>query len=621
MIKKMKFSKNQTEQLNSIKIKILKIYNTLMKREIVKNKKISKSKTKTQLDSERELMQTNSIVNAHESLSIDQDNLLDTSELVFSVEENCQKVDFGASSKICTAPSTKTNESEIIDTLNVGNMKMIFVGNNDQLSPSDLPFELLTNTNFETVTNSASVSNNQQCELFTQPSNDIENRNNTSIVANLQQPMEAELGSTISLLTPSVVIECNFKQRDNADTPLRTLDNILSGMDLNMSYSNTCIIQPGNIQDTLTPYPTNHDIIKIDNSPTNFFIYNKENIESYSSIIEESEIDQVDNRLVKTMVPNKDDINVPSISVTDKNPEIIIQQTQSSTESLTLNTQPGPSLQVIQPQSPSLLNYKSNPRSLTISPTFVKSERFTVFPKYDKKYINSSGPKLNRGKLKQKCNETILTGVINKNTDNITLVNGSIRKSESLMNRQRSLKKKIMETRKRYETIWGTKPIEEKVSAKFAKKFHVRIFDEPVQALTNIQYTPNFKNHKFPLVTLKNIHEQFKASQLLVQVIGEVVNKVVNNLAEENTEDGSQTTESDSDSDTSDEDEKQNRKWLKEYYFKRTKNNINVRHEEVYNDYKNKNSGAELLETGGLSSDQREINEELENILRNMKID
>ncbi|XP_066253576.1 uncharacterized protein [Euwallacea similis] len=349
---------------------------------------------------------------------------------------------------------------------------------------------------------------------------------------------------------------------------------------------------------------------------------------------------QVDNRVIKTMASDKNNNKFPSILVTDKNLEIIIEKTQSSSEGFTLNTQPETSSNLTQSQSPSLLNYKSNPRSLGISPASVKIEGFMVFPQSDKKNINNSHSNLNRDKLKKLCNKTITTEVANKNTENIILVNESIRKSgdklfsqtsqctyedsdqiESLMNRQRTLKKKIMERRKRYEAIWGTKSIEEKVSAKFAKKFHIRIFDEPVEALINIQYTPNFKNHKFPLVTLKNIHEQFKASQFSVQAIGQVVNKVVNNLTEENIEDNCQTTESDSDSDTSDEDDKENRKWLKEYYFKRTKNSVNVRDEEAYNDCKNKNPGAESLGGIGPNSDQREINEGLENILRNMSID
>ena len=61
------------------------------------------------------------------------------------------------------------------------------------------------------------------------------------------------------------------------------------------------------------------------------------------------------------------------------------------------------------------------------------------------------------------------------------------------------LEDKIIKKRNKHKSGWKEKLVNEKICLKFVKKFHVNIFEDPVEALLNIDYKPNLNNFHTPM--------------------------------------------------------------------------------------------------------------------------
>ncbi|CAG9767853.1 unnamed protein product [Ceutorhynchus assimilis] len=171
-------------------------------------------------------------------------------------------------------------------------------------------------------------------------------------------------------------------------------------------------------------------------------------------------------------------------------------------------------------------------------------------------------------------------------SQNLMLINGCFPENSNTQNyneapyaeREEKLVEKVMRRRERRTADeWKEMPMSEKVSGMYADKFHVRIFDDPVESLTNIRYKPSFSTFTFPRLTLTEVHDVSTKTADDARKIDSVLKNVIDKLKDQslglNFYKRLGNVDSSADSDSSEEERKFNRRWLREYRSKtRTQN-------------------------------------------------
>ncbi|XP_050300483.1 uncharacterized protein LOC126739003 isoform X2 [Anthonomus grandis grandis] len=124
-------------------------------------------------------------------------------------------------------------------------------------------------------------------------------------------------------------------------------------------------------------------------------------------------------------------------------------------------------------------------------------------------------------------------------TENMILIDGALVQNdqsdendtdESFAKKQELKADKIVEIRAKYTDMWNAMPLSERVSKRFVEKFQIRILEDPVDSLLDINYRPNLNSFYFPRVSQKELLCNLKESNDLSVQLSTILSTVSANM-------------------------------------------------------------------------------------------